>query len=155
MRCLSRQRMVSQFKQFSQSKPTIQLFQQNKLYNVLVLHGAKHGAEPGCQIPAYFSENIGYSASHLCSYVLREKSCNSLKHGHFIYTFYQQWCGCFVGMGGREAQRYRRTRSMPTEGKLNLTYIPGLQSINITLNIPIQIIFFFLYSSLICLTGNL
>lgn len=144
MQCLSRQRTVSQFKQFSQSKPTIQLFQQKKLCNVLVLlHGAKHGAEPGCQIPAYLSENVGYSVSHLCSYVLREKFSNSLKHGCFTYIFYQQWCGCFVGIGGREAQRYRRTRSMPTKGKLNLTYLPGLQSINITLNIPIQIIFFF------------
>lgn len=45
-------------------------------------------------------------------------------------------------MGGREAQRYRTARSVPAKEKLNAAHLSGSQSINIGLNIPIQIGFF-------------
>jgi len=73
MQCLSRQRTISQFKQFSPSKPIIQLFPQKKLRrsNVFIpLHRAKCGWKPGCQIPAQLSASDAYSTLLLLCYML-------------------------------------------------------------------------------------
>lgn len=96
----------TQLKEFSPSKLTIQLFPQQKChwYSVLILlHGAKSGWKPACQIQALLSGKDACSTSLFFCYVLYKKSSISLKDWYAHIVSATVWTFCWnVGQGSPE-----------------------------------------------------